>query len=106
MKKIILFAVFLIGCAAFTNAQVPAGVKITPISVEQVANDEYKEVKLADLSEVIKNAVKKLAGKTYDVKKVEFNEKKGLTKVIFVNKKDKNDEKTVVLNKEGKEEKE
>lgn len=101
MKKIVFSAILLMGCAAFANAQVTSASQITVI--EQVANqDEYKEVALTDLSEVVQEAVKTLAGETSDVTKVEFNAAKELTRVTLVNKENK-EEKVVILDKEGKE---
>ena len=104
MKKVILCAALLIGCVAFVNAQ--AARISADNAVTQLASDDYKEVKLADLSQVVQDAVKEIAGETYDVKKVEFNAEKELTKVTLVGKEDGSAEKTVVLDKEGKEVKE
>jgi len=106
MKKVILSAALLIGCVAFANAQAAVRISTDDATVTQVASDDYKEVQLADLSQVVQAAVKEIAGETYDVKKVEFNAEKELTKVTFVGKEDKDAEKVVVLDKEGKEVKE
>ncbi|MCL2132022.1 MAG: hypothetical protein FWH36_06180 [Lentimicrobiaceae bacterium] len=100
MKKVILFAALSIGCVAFANARV--SVNADNVSTVQVTNGDYKEVALTDCPEVIQVAVKNLAGDVYDVKKVEFDAETELTKVAFVNKED-GTEKTVILDKEGKE---
>jgi hypothetical protein len=99
MKKVILFAALLTGCVAFANARFT--VSENTVTSELTIND-YKEVALADLSEVVQNAVKELAGDTYTVKKVEFDAEKELTRVTLAEKENGN-EKTVILNKEGKE---
>ena len=100
MKKVVLFAAILIGCVVFANARITVSSENTAIL--QVTTDEYKEVAMADLNQIIQDAVKELAGETYDVKKVEFDAEKELTKITLLNKEDES-EKTVILNKEGKE---
>jgi len=101
MKKIILFAILLAGGITFASAQSTS--EPQTVATEQVAaTDGYKEVALTDLSDVIQAAVKDLAGDTFDVKKVEFNEEKGLTRVTFTNKADAS-EKVTILDKDGKE---
>ena len=102
MKKVILCAALLTGCVAFANAWT---ISSETVSTVQVTNDDYKEVVLADLSQVVQDAVKEIAGEVYDVKKVEFDAEKEFTKVTLLKKED-NTEKVVVLNKEGKEVKE
>ena len=101
MKKVILFAALLVGCVAFANARVVVTSDV--VSTVEVTSGDYKEVALADLSEVIQEAVKNHAGEIYDVKKVEYDAEKELTRVTLT-KKDDNSEKSVILNKEGKEE--
>jgi len=103
MKRVILFAVLLTGCVAFANARFT--VSSENVVISQITSDEYKEVALTDLNQVIQNAVKEIAGEAYDVKKVEFDAEKELTKVTLTSK-DGDSEKTVILNKEGKEVKE
>jgi hypothetical protein len=101
MKKIILFAILLVGGIAFTNAQCAS--KNQSVPTEQVVSaGDFKEVALTDLSDVIQASVKNLAGDTFDVKKVEFNAENELTKVTLVNKADAS-EKCVILDKDGKE---
>lgn len=101
MKKIILFAILSVGYVTFTNAQ--SATEPQTVSVEQVvASDDYKEVALADLCEAVQEAVKNLAGETFEVKKIEFNAENELTKVTFTNKEDAS-EKCVILDKEGSE---
>jgi len=102
MKKLILSAILLIGCVAFTNAQCAAS-ENQAVSTDQTAvTDEYKEVALTDLCQVIQKAVADLAGDTFDVKKVEYNAEKVITRVTLVNKDDQS-EKLVLLDKAGKE---
>ena len=102
MKKIILVAILFSGCLAFTNAQTAS--EPQTVSTEQVAtaDDGFKEVTLTDLSAAVQNAVKTLAGDAFDVKKVELNADKGLTRVTLTNKSDAT-EKSVILDKDGKE---
>ena len=102
MKRIILCAALLVGCVTFANAWT---ISSETVSTVQITDNDYKEVALADLSQVVQNAVKELAGEDYDVKKVEFNAEKEFTKVTFLKTED-NTEKVVILNKEGKEVKE
>jgi hypothetical protein len=99
MKKVILCAALMIGCVAFANARFT--VSSATVSTE-VTNGDYKEVALADLSDVVQEAVKNLAGEVYEVKKLEFDAEKELTRVTLTQKED-NTEKVVLLNKEGKE---
>jgi len=101
MKKVILFAILLVGCVAFANAQCTT--KSQTSSTEQVvAAGDYKEVALTDLSDVIQKAVNTIAGDTFDIKKVEFNADAELTRVTFANKADAS-EKIVILDKAGNE---
>lgn len=100
MKKMMISAILLMSCVAFTNAQ------SAPVLQDRAAvvmnQDGYKEVALADLSEQLQSAVNALAGETSEIKKLESNEEKGFTRVTLVNKESK-EEKTVILDKEGKE---
>jgi len=102
MKKIILFAILLAGGIAFANAQCATTKPQAVTTTQTVSNDNYKEVALTDLSEAVQTAIKNLAGDTFDVKKVELNEEKGLTKVTLASKADAS-EKCVILDKDGKE---
>ncbi len=101
MKKIILSAILLVGCAAFVNAQEPEKAQAAATEQTAVAND-FKEVTFDSLSETVQTAVKTLAGETFETTKVEFDAKVELTKVTFTNKSDKS-VKSVTLDKEGKE---
>lgn len=102
MKKIILFAILLVGGISFASAQCDSTKVQTTDSTEQVVStDNYKEVALTDLSAVVQTAVTNLAGDTFDVKKVEFDADKEVTKVTLT-KKDDQSEKVVILDKEGK----
>jgi len=101
MKKVILCAALMIGCVAFANAQFTVSSEET-VSTVQVTNGDYKEVILADLSEVVQEAVKNLAGEVYEIKKLEFDAERELTKVTLAQKED-GGEKVVILNKDGKE---
>ena len=100
MKKIILFAILLAGGISFASAQSTTEPQ-TVATTQVVVTDGYKEVALTDLSEAVQAAVKNLAGDTFDVKKVEFNEEKGLTRVTLTSKADAT-EKVVILDKDGK----
>jgi len=102
MKKIILFAVLLAGSVALTHAQCTRTTSQAASTAQVVSNDNFKEVAPADLNAVVQAAVKALAGDTFNVKKIEFNEEKGLTKVTLTNKADAT-EKCVILDKDGKE---
>jgi hypothetical protein len=102
MKKVILCVALLAGCVTFANAWT---ISSKTVSTVQTTNNDYKEVALADLSQVVQVAVKEIAGDVYDVKKVEFDAEKEFTKVTFLNKED-NAEKVVILDKDGKEVKE
>jgi hypothetical protein len=99
MKKMIL-AILVTGCVAFAQAQF--AVELQTVSTEQITTNDYKEVALTDLSEVVQEAVKNLAGETFEVNKLEFNAEKELTRVTLLNKEDKS-EKRVILDKEGQE---
>ena len=101
MEKIILSAILFIGCAAFAQAKLTLNQHVI-VNELIILQEEYKEVALTDLSEVIQEAVKNLAGDTFEVKKVEFNAEKELTRVTLTNKEDKS-EKVSILDKEGKE---
>jgi len=101
MKKIILFAILLGGGITFAGAQSTS--EPQTVTTEQVVvTDGYKEVALKDLGEAVQTAVKNLAGDTFDVKKIELNEEKGLTRVTLTNKADAT-EKVAILDKDGKE---
>ncbi|MCL1937302.1 MAG: hypothetical protein FWF52_02765 [Candidatus Azobacteroides sp.] len=101
MKKIVLSVILLAGCAAFANAR-STDEPQTVVTEEQVAlNDDYQEVALTDLNEVVQAAINDLAGDAFDVKKVEFNAGEGLTKVTLANKEDAS-ETVAILDKEGK----
>jgi len=102
MKKIILLAILFSGCVAFTNAQSANEPQTAPTEQTVTTDDGYKAVALTDLSAVIQDSVKNLAGDTFDVKKVELNADKALTRVTLTNKADAT-EKVVVLDKDGKE---
>jgi len=103
MKKIIVFAVLLSGGISFANAQCPNATAPQAVSTQQaVATGEFKEVALSNLSEAVQTAVKNLAGDTFNVKKLELNAAKELTKVTLASKADAS-EKVVILDKEGKE---
>ena len=99
MRKIILCVVLLTGYVAFANASVK--INAETVSAVQVTDGDYKEVALADLSEVVQEAVKNLAGEVYDIVKVEINTEKELTKVTL-RKKEIDETETVTLDKEGK----
>lgn len=99
MKKVILALVIATGSFAFANAQGEAPVATQTETV--AAQEGYKTVSVGDLSPVVQEAIKTIAGDTCEVKTVEFDAAKELTKVTFVVKAD-NSEKVVVLNKEGK----
>ena len=108
MKLMFLSAILLMGCAAFASAQVEADeIQTAPDEqiIQVVTTDEYKEVALTDLCAGLQEAIKNLAGETFEVQKVEFNAEKALTKVTLTNKVDES-EKLVILDKEGKELKE
>jgi len=99
MKKVILFAALTIGCVAFANARFTVSSE-DAVSTVQVTNGDYKEITMDDLSDVLKEAVKNLAGETYQVKKLEYDAEKDLTRVTLAQG---DTEKVVILNKEGKE---
>ena len=101
MKKVFLITLVLAFCTVLANARFTQ--ESENVLTEQVATEDYKEVALADLSENIQEAIKNLAGEVFDIKKIEFDAEKALTKVTLTNKED-NSEKSVILNKEGKEE--
>jgi len=101
MKKVILCAAIMIGCVAFANAQSAVSSEEI-VSAVQVTNGDYQEVTLADLSEVVQEAVKNLAGEIYEVKKLEFDAEKELTRVALIQKEN-GEERVVILNKDGKE---
>ena len=98
-----ILAILVVGCVAFAQAQF--AVEPQTVSTEQITTNDYKEVALTDLSEVVQEAVKSLAGETFEVKKLEFNAERELTRVTLLNKEDKS-EKRVILDKEGQEVKE
>ena len=104
----ILSAILLVSCAAVASAQVEAE-DAQSAQEEQVVQvlvtGEYKEVALTDLCAGLQEAVKNLAGETFDVKTVEFNAEEALTKVTLIDKVDES-EKLVILDKEGQEVKE
>ena len=102
MKKIILVAILFSGCVAFTNAQTASEPQNAPKEQVAQADDGFKEVALTDLSAPVQDAVKALAGDAFDVKKVELNADKGLTKVTLSSKSDAT-VKLVLLDKDGKE---
>lgn len=91
MKKIIFSAILLMSCVAFVNAK--STTEIQTVSAQQ-------EVVLTDLSEVIQEAVQRIAGETFEVMKVEIDAENELVKVFLVNKEDQS-EKLVILDKDG-----
>jgi hypothetical protein len=101
MKKFTLSLILLAGFITFANAQVVTETQIEADN-QIITNDDFTEVALTDLSEVIQEAIKNLVGETYELKKVEFNEEKELTRVTLVSKEDE-EEKCVILDKEGNE---
>jgi len=98
MKKIILCVILLTGYVSFANAQ--AAISSEAVSTVQTANGDYKEVALENLSEVVQEAVKNLAGDSYDIVKIEFNAEEELTKVTLHGR-ESGETATVILNKEG-----
>ncbi len=99
MKKVFLIVAVALMTGAFANAQV-SNVNPQPVATV-VAQDEYKEVKLEDLSPKAQETVKAYLV-TYDVKAVTYNAAKKLAKVTLSAKAD-GTEKVVILNEEGQE---
>ena len=64
--------------------------------------DEYVTVKMENLPELIQSAIKTLAGDTFDIQLLEYNQTKEYTRVTLINKTDKTT-KVFILDKEGKE---
>lgn len=99
MKKLIFAAILLTGTVAFANAQTPQSAPAP--ATEQVAPEAgYQTIAPAALSEAVQNAIKTIAADALDVKSVEFNAAKELTKVTLIDKADQS-EKVVILDKEG-----
>ena len=99
MKKNLLILVSLfLGMSVYATAQEP--VKQETVAA-QPADDGFKEVKLADLSEKVQTAVNAYAD-THTVKTLASHAEKKHTKVTLTPK-DGSSEKVVVLNEEGAE---
>ena len=99
MKKVILTIVLAVATFGFVNAQT---VENPAPQTETTKQEGYKVVSLGDLNQKVQSAINAIAGDVYDIKTIEFDAAKGLTKVTFIAKADKS-EKVVVLNSEGQE---
>lgn len=84
-----------------TNDSIPA--QSQEQSFLLVTQDGYKEVKAEALNEKVQGALQTF-GEGYTVKKLEYNESEGLTRVTLEDKATKA-EKTVILDSEGREKK-
>lgn len=101
MKKMILCLAVLAG--GFTAAVANDLVVLSTVNSEVVVgNEEFEAIEFKDLSETVQKAIVTLAGDTYDVKKLEFEKTKELTRVTL-QEKGTETEKLVVLDKDGKE---
>lgn len=99
MKKVFLAIALTIGTFGFVNAQT---VENPVPQTETTQQEGYKVVSLGDLNQKVQDAIKAIAGDAYDIKTIEFDAAKELTRVTFVSKADQS-EKVVVLNSEGQE---
>lgn len=99
MKKVFLAIALTMGTFGFVSAQTAEN---PAPQTETTAQEGYKVVSLGDLNQTVQNAIKAIAGDAYDIKTIEFDAAKELTRVTFVSKADKS-EKVVVLNKDGQE---
>ncbi len=101
MKAIVLSVAVFLGAAAYANASFSnaGNTERAAVAVQQCSG--YAEVKFADLSETVREAVKNY-GPEYAVKNLAYNSDRKLTRVTFVSKNDQS-EKVVILNEEGKE---
>ena len=101
MKKLILTVAIFAG--AYTTSVAYAAINQNATStIAVVSQEEWKEVKLEELSETIQKAVKDFAGELYNIAKLEFNEAAEQIR-LTLNSKEDNSQKIVILDKEGKE---
>lgn len=101
MKKMILCLAVLAG--GFTAVVANDLVVLSAVNNVVVAgNEEFQAIEFKDLNETVQKAIVTLAGDAYDVKKLEFDKTKELTRVTL-QEKGTETQKVVVLDKEGKE---
>lgn len=102
MKKALLTLVILAGGLAVTSAKTQGNSNISSDYQFLIyQQDEYREVSMSDLSEMIQSAIKVLAGEEYNITKLEVCDAKSTTRVTLTQK---SDGKVVVfiLDKDGK----
>jgi hypothetical protein len=104
MKRFFLSAVMVVGFCVFCNAQTVQTVQSGENAVVAVStDDDYKEVKMEELSQVVQDAIKNNYT-DLKVKTLAYDAEKKLTKVTF--EAPNGEERVVILNEEGKEQKE
>ena len=103
MKKVILLVALITGTIAAANAETAlvSNTKATIVTTT-TDNDGYKEVKLDELSQVVKTSIKALAGETYVISKVEYSAEQELVRATLTSKEDQQ-LKVVLIYKNGKE---